>query len=734
MKRYRPVLTLTAAVAAMSLVLWLDGQKATTDELQARRRNVWQGFHRERVTRITVTRGGESFSLHKDGPQWLVQTANGRRPGDPLEVERLLSEIEGAEAERVLGALDGAGRTRFGFESPRVVAEVFEGNERTARITLGGAVQQERAVYVHADARGGSTAGAVIVLPGSFGEAWDRAGAEYRDRNVAQMDPSRIDRLEIRVGDRALDLARRGPVWRLATPDLGRASRGAVEAVTSQLRELRATRTLGDELDDAALARLGLASPAVRLTVRRGAVEPVTLHFGGDCPGHDGEVAARREGSRTAVCFPRAFVDALRAPPAGFVDDHVLSARTDEVAQVTVRGEGVNFTLRREAAGWQAVGNVFPVDVESVESWLSTLHDIAAGQRLEGDVRAAHGLTTPRVTLEITRSGVEGVERILVGARDEAGVAVSRDDEPVVLRFAPSLEETLRVEPLRFRPRAVVHDSEEDLRALLIDAAPLREELVRAEGMWRLARPVAGDGDATQLGELGRTLSDLDAERWVSATPRPEFGLATPRARVVARYEGAHGPGADGGTDASTARVRTYALSLGANAPGGGVYASLDGGAGVFIVPRAVLDAIAQPHLDRAAVRVLRDGVATLRLDVTGPTARSLTLRQRGDRWETDRGVSADTQSVDQLFDRLAGLSAVRVFGYGPPVPTMGFATPRVVVSATYGADGGAPRRLVLGERFGAGEGAGCCAQVDGLDATLSVPEAACEALAGFQP
>ena len=92
MKRYRTVLTLTAAGAAMSLLLWRDRERATTDELRARRRNVWQGLHRERVTRITVTRGGESFSLHKDGPQWLVQTANGRRPGDPLEVERLLSD------------------------------------------------------------------------------------------------------------------------------------------------------------------------------------------------------------------------------------------------------------------------------------------------------------------------------------------------------------------------------------------------------------------------------------------------------------------------------------------------------------------------------------------------------------------------------------------------------------------------------------------------------------------
>lgn len=735
MKKYRSVLALTAGVAVMSALLWRDRERATTDEIQARRRNVWRAFHRDRVSRITLRRGADSFTLVKDGASWFVQGASGRRPADAVEVERLLSEIEGAEADRTLGALDAPARARFGLDAPRTQAELFEGSQRTATLSLGGAVEQERSVYVSVGARAGATDAttAVIVLPRTFGEAFDRGAAEFRDRGVAQVDPTRIERLEIRAGEAALTLSRVGPVWRVTSPNLGRASRGAVESVTSQLRELRATRTLGDDLDDAALGRLGLTSPSVTLAVRRGSIEPVNLDFGGECPGHEGEVAARRGGSRTAVCFPRSLVDALRAPASGFVDDHVLSARTDEIAQVFVHGPGVDFTLRREASGWQAVNAAFPVDVESVESWLNTLHDIAAGQRLEGDARAANDLAPPRYTLEITRSGVDGVERIHVGSKDESGVAVSRDDEPFVLRFAPSLEDTLRVEPLRFRPRSVIRDGEADLRALLIDAGSLHEELVRADGAWRLARPVMADGDPTQLGELGRALAELDAERWVTATPQPSHGLSSPRARLVARFEGAHGASGDGGVDAS-ARVRTYALTLGANAPGGGVYATLDGAPGVFVLPRSVLDAVAQPHIDRAAVRVAREGVASITLEVRGPTPRTVSLRRSGERWETERGVAADAQGVDQLFERLAGLSAPRVFGYGPSLPTTGLAAPRITVSTRPDADGGAPRRLILGERFGAGEGAGCYARVDGLDATLSINEAACEALAEFQP
>jgi len=744
--RYRTPLALAAVVGALAGVIAWDRHRATTDEMEARRQNVFRAFHRERVDRIEIERNGSRFELRRERDDWFVVANGTRRPADPIEAERLLSEVEGAEAQRILGALDAEGKRRFGLDRPRARVTVHEGPEVTARFALGGAVQQEDAMYVEASAARGArdTAVTAVVLPKSFGEPFDRPPVAFRDRKVADIDGERITRIELQVEGDIRALERRGPVWRLVTPDLGRASRSAVEAITSELNELRATRVVADDVPASALAAYGLDRPKVRAEFRRGpSVEPVVLRFGNACPEHDDEVVATREGTGTVVCFGRGFVDALRVAPEGFRDGHVLAARTDEVGEVRIKGagtQGADLVLRRGggdagATGWQAENAPWPVDAESIEAWLGTLHDVSTDQRLPGDERSARGLSPAHTVIEVHRTGVEGVERIHVGHVDAAGLYVSRDDEAVVLRFPPSLEDTLRVEAIRFRPRAVLRDVEDELRALLIEAGTLREEVTRVDGVLRLVAPVSIVADPSLTTELVRPLAALDADRWVSAAVRPEHGLAQPRARLVARFEGA-GPRDenDAGADAS-ARVRNYTLAFGASAPGGGVFATLEGTPGVFVAPRSVFDALTTPHIDRGALRVVAGAVTQLALTVAGTPPRRVVLVKRGDAWRTDTGTPVDAQRVDALLNGLAGATAPRVFGYGPPPGEARLATPRLVVEASSEDDAGQRSvRIVVGERFGAGEGAGFYARRDGLDATLSLPESVVEALLDFRP
>jgi len=744
--RYRTPLALAAVVGALAGVIAWDQRRATTDEMEARRQNVFRAFHRERVDRVEVERNGERFELRRERDDWFVIANGSRRPADPIEAERLLSEVEGAEPQRSLGALDAAGRSRFGLDRPRARVTVHEGPEVTARFAVGGAVEREEAVYVEATAAEGGrdTSAVAVVLPKSFGEPFDRAAVAFRDRKVADVDAERVTRIELQVDGQTRALERRGPVWRLVAPDLGRASRGAVEAITSELNELRATRVVADDVPAAGLAAYGLDRPGVRAEFRRGAaVEPVALRFGGACPEHADEVAATREGTGTVVCFGRGLVDSLKVAPEGFRDDHVLAARTDEVGEVRIKGAGTNgadLVLRRGggdggASGWRADNAPWPVDAESIEAWIGTLHDVSTGQRLAGDERAARGLAPARTVIEVTRTGVDGVERIQVGNADAAGLYVSRDDEAVVLQFPPSLEDTLRVEAIRFRPRSVVRDVEDELRALLVEAGGLREQVARVDGALRLTQPVSIAADPSLTSDLVRPLAALDADRWVTATARPEHGLAQPRARLVARFEGA-GPrdDEDAGADAA-ARVRSYTLTFGAAAPGGGVFATLEGTPGVFVAPRSVFDALVTPHVDRGALRVVASAVTRLTLTVGGATPRRVALVKAGDAWRTDAGTPVDAQRVEALLNGLAGATAPRAFGYGPAPAEARLATPRLVVEASGEGDAGERAvRIVVGERFGAGEGAGFYARRDGLDATLSLPESVVEALLEFRP
>jgi hypothetical protein len=737
-KRYRGQLVLAAMIAGFTAFTLWDWHRATTGDIDSRRRNVWRAFHRERVDRIEVTHASGRYELVRRAQAWSVRVGTVVRPADAVEVERVLSEIEGAEASRTLGALDGDARRRFGLEHAHTTVVVHEGPEVSARFSLGGAVEREDKVYVEASAQeGGRDSTRVgVVLARSFGELFDRMATAYRDRAVADVDPGRLDRITVTHDARRIELTRAGGVWRLTEPALGRASRGAVEAMTSQLRELRAERVVADDADATALRRYGLEPPLTRVEMRRGAIEPVVLRLGDPCPGHDGEVAATREGTGTVVCFPRSFVDALRVPPEGLRDDHVLAARTDEVSRVRISGGapgGAELVLDRSGVNWAATPRGVTVDPEALESWLTTLHDLSTEQRVAGDTRAAHGLGADARTIIVERDGVDGHERIVVGTADATGVYASRDDEPVVLRFPPSAAEVLVVDALRFRPRALLHDTVDDLRALLVDVGAMHEEIVRSEGGFRLSRPLAQRADPALVTDLGRQLAALEVERWVRTTPLPEHGLATPRARVVARFEGAGAQG-DGGVDAAVAPVRTYALSIGASAPGGGSYAALDGGPGVFVLPRGFVDLITQSHLDRSVALVAREDLTRLALRFSSP-ARVVTLVRDGERWRTEAGAPADESRVDGLLGTLSAMGAVRAFAYGPPGPEMGFAVPTVVIEASYGGDAGARReRVVVGARYGSGEDAGYYLRRDGIDATLAWPESVIDAVRGFTP
>lgn len=737
--RYRTTLGLAGLVLGGAAFIWFDRYSATTDELEARRQNVFRAFHRDRVSRIEVEHSSGRFELVRERDAWFVVSNGQRRPADLLEAERLLSEIEGAESQRALGDLDATSRQRFGLERPRAKVVVHEGNEVTARFSLGGAVEQEDAVYVEASAATGNrdARARALVLPKSFGQPFDRAAVEFRDRRIAEVDVDRLERIEFTVAAGRRVLERRGAVWTMTTPSLGRASRSAVETVTAELRDFRATRVLADDVDAAALRLHGLDAPSLRVEVRRASgAEPIVLRVGAACPGHDDEYTAVREGTGTLVCVGRSFADGFRAPPEGFRDDHVLSARTDEVSEVRVKGAGTagaDLVLRRDGSAWRADNSPNTVDAEAIEAWLTALHDLSTPARLAGDLRAAHGLAPAQIVIEVKRTGVEGVERVLVGALDAQGLYVSRDDEPLVMQFAPSAAETLRVEPVRFRPRTVLEETDDQLRAMVIDAAPLHEEIARLDGTLRLTRPVEIVADPSLTSDLAHGIATLTADRWVSSTLQPQFGLAAPRARVVARFEGALA-NADGGVDGA-APVRSYTLAFGASAPGGGVYATLEGQAGVFVVPRSLYEQASAAHLDRGALRIARESVTRFTLTLGGATPSRIALVKTGDDWRTEAGTTADGARVDALLSQLASVTAVRVFGYGPPTPAMRFATPTMVLEFAGAGDAGQQSlRIVVGDRFGSGEGAGFYARRDGLDATLSLPESLVETLQQYRP
>lgn len=728
---------------ASALALWSHRQ--VPDSVREDRRNkLLPALRRERITRLEFQGGGERFEVFKQSGRWYLAIGQRRYEADDTEIERLLTEAEFASPSRRLGSLDRQARERFGLVSPRMRVTLREDGPVFQSFAVGGLVADEPSAYVEVD-------GAGFVVTKTFADAFVQRAMDLRDKTLSQLEPSRLVRLEIEGDGGRRVLERRGAVWYLTSPNEGRVSRSRIETILNDLRDMRATRYLVDEADDATMARYGLSPPrwTVR-AIREGNSTTYTWRFGAPCEGHDDEVTIARSDGRTVACVGRSVMDNLARPATELRDDKLVWARVDEVERVRVHTPTGEFTVQRQGDGWRLEGASGEADGEAVDGWLNALGSLTVETRLEASTAASHGLAPADTWIEIVRTGVDGSERLDIGRPDADRMYVSRPGEPWVLGLDPSTVENLRIDAARFRSRHIIRDVGDELVALITETAAFREEAQRIDGTWRLIHPIAALADPVVVRDVSQRLASLDAERWVSLSTQPHHGLSSPRLRMTARFEG-NGPDdehRDAGTtrndssaDAGRPRVREYTLTVGANAPGGGFYASLEGRQGVFVLAQSVVDELSQPRLDRNVIE--SDRASVQRIEVTRTRANGgierLAMHRDGEVWRTDQGGPVDRSRVNALLDRLTLVRAPRVFGYGPPPAEarLGEITLTLTLLPLPGPDAGVAMRsirLVLGAPFGTADDGGVYARIDGLNATLSVPRELATALREFRP
>ncbi len=713
---------LASLVALGAAALWWSNRQVPDIVRDERRARVFSALRRDQIQRVEVDRGIERFTCRKDGARWMVELNGVATEADETEVERMLTEAEYAQPTRALGPLDAAQRRQFGLDAPRARVILHEANSSVSmRFTLGADVRDERAVYAEYDGRG-------FVLARSVADAFLVRARDLRSRNIVEVEVDRVTRIELRRAESTVVLAKQGSVWRLE--DNERVGRAAIESLLGDLRELRATRFVEDNADDAAVARYGLATPRATMTVARAGRPSLVIRYGAPCPEHPDEVAARRDDSRVIACVARTSFDNATRPIEQLRDPQVLFARADEVERIVLHSPSGEVSARRSADSWRLEGVTGDADADSVQQWLDALSALRIESRLPEAEAAPRGLAPATSWIEVTRTGVEGRERLEVGARDADHVYVRREGERSVLALSTASETTLFVDAARFRAQGVIRDVADELRALVTESSDFRDEVTRSAGRWSLLHPSTGDADPLLMRAIAERIASLDAQRWVSLAPRPEHGLDRPRARLIARFEGDGAPVADAGADAS-ARVREYEIAIGAAVTGGGAYARIVGREGVFVLAQSAIDELLQPHVDREVLAIERDQVQRVECQQRGQPR--FVLRREASGWRVEGGGSFDRARVEALLDALASVRAPRVFGYGPAPATASLGEQSIAL--TLGAGDASTRivRLVLGREF-AGAPSGVYARVDDTDATLSVSEEVSRAIRACAP
>jgi hypothetical protein len=724
------ILVLVAAVAA----IW-SSRRVPDSVREERHGKLLPSLRREQITRIEFASPTEQFTVFKENGRWFLAQNGRRNDADESEIERILTEAEFASPARHLGRLDAHGRDRFGLAHPRMRVTLREAHDVSQSFAVGGAVSDESNAYVEVDGTG-------YVVSGTLADAFARTALDLRDRTLSEIDTAHLTRLELdgEGGHRVLEQA--NGVWRLTTPAEGRVKRSRIDSMLHDLRDMRATRFVADDASAATLARYGLATPVVTLRAVRSAGAPIEWRFGGACGSYSDEVAILRADRAAVACVGRAVFDNVRAPTDELRDDKILWARTDEVERVRVHATSGEFSLVRDHDHWRAEGGSGDADSDAIEAWLTTLGNISTEARLDANTASTHGLEPVARWIEVTRTGIEGSERLEIGDNDADHLYVRRSGETAVLGLDPSTADNLRIDGARFRSRQLVRDVADEMSGLITDAPTFHDATTRVAGEWQLTVPVQAPGDATTIRAAATRLASLDADRWVALVPAAAHGLTTPRYRIVARFEGVGPESVDAGPDGGRPRVREYTLSIGAAAPGGGAYASMTNRPGVFVLSQTAVDELAQPHVARSLVETERNAID--RIEITRPHVGAagqdhIVVHRDGDVWRTDAGQPADRTRVEALLSRLVLVQATRAIGYGAAGADQHIGdTTLTLTLAAAPADGGhaQPRtiRLLLGAPFGEGADASVYARRDGLDATLAVSRDVADAVRDYSP
>ena len=393
----------------------------------------------------------------------------------------------------------------------------------------------------------------------------ERQQQAARSKQLLDFSDHEVARLTLSRDDSTIVVEKVQDDWRLTAPVVSAAAESAVEGYLSNLRETEVERVVEDSGavadDPSLLAKYGLQSPRLAVTLERMEETNDSVIFGNDSPTKR-FAYAQRSGTNSQIFTVLAWrFDNFDKSAFDLRDKRVLSFEKDQVREVRITRAGEEapvVLVRNEDDGWALTSPVRAaadrLEVDGI------LNDLNSGEALAfthedpaPDDLANYGLvpgsTTSEVTLFIGEDRAE--KRLSVGlwTGDKVGEFLARDaSRPHVFVIDSTLSQSLakpmfdlrgkrpfRIEDRRLITRAAlerngkeVFAAERDSSNVWMIVSPERREAIS----WKI-NGLLTDIDQIEVAEF--TVDDVD----VAKLDLGAYGLLEPRARVVFSTAGA---------------------------------------------------------------------------------------------------------------------------------------------------------------------------------------------------
>ncbi|HYE31548.1 MAG TPA: DUF4340 domain-containing protein [Methylomirabilota bacterium] len=318
------------------------------------------------VTSIDVTISNQFLRVEKTNAAWALIS-----PRYPAQQSVVQGFVEIAARIPQLGyitpkdvAAEQGGPASFGLEPPRATVLFTAGVEKI-RLEVGNRAPIAKQVYVRKVGDAG-----VFLTDAALLEQLPFNLDEWRDPSLIHFGGLAFDRVQIRSGNRPLELQRTGGTWAIRRPIEARADANRVTALLAQMRDARVVSFVSD-LPTADLEAYGLQNADVRAAFMLNSNVVAAVEFGRSPTNAPDLVYARRLSHTNIVLVSKEFVDALRLPYKSYHDPQLLSVPAEKISRIDVQA-AQKFSLLRTNNTWQVLStNIVAGDKELIETFMA---------------------------------------------------------------------------------------------------------------------------------------------------------------------------------------------------------------------------------------------------------------------------------------------------------------------------------------------------------------------------
>ncbi len=469
------------------------------------------------------------------------------------------------------GATGAISPADAGLSPPEGTVTLTDAAGETAIVEIGKPAS-DNSTYVRLAGKG-----CICVGKANLRTLWKSKPLEYRDMQLWNFAPENVTRVEVTDrtaadGPLAYAFVKDGARWMMESPAAARAT-NKVDEMLRSISRLRVGQWYDEGKDKLAVYGLEPAALTVRVTVEEKVSlakdepeedepegddeeeekEPATqtktsvheLHVASRSPiGEDIKVYVRAGDDTAVATVMKATTDKFK-PAADWRDMHVTTANVEAATRIDLSVSGQRAAFAQKDGAWHFDGDGGRAEDSAVKELLKAVKDMSATVFVEAESpdAASFGFSAPQADIRLTVPGIDGPERITVGAYTDESVKrmvyVRRGDSTSIGKVrTPEVETLLRL-PSAYRDRTVLQVPEAQIHKISLSTqnryvGGQNTATFERDVTWTMTAPVKAAVRTDRMDKLVRSLANLRAAAIVAGDGEASaFGLNAPTATVT---------------------------------------------------------------------------------------------------------------------------------------------------------------------------------------------------------